>query len=225
MKAGSSMIQGTTSNGGKRFVQEDYVDMPFECQNCTVAGCGGKTAEAPGSNYIYYGDGKGKSTMSFGSALRAADAGYKVLMYQFVKTRSGLIYGNADSVKEGEAIRLVPGITKIETLPSKRYLFMMQEEEKEEARKNNDRKLDELMELAKSYDMLILDEALYAVEMGVLSEERLLFWMRTKPCHLELVITGRKPTEKILAMAEFVTKIEKEKDNFETGVSSRTGIE
>ena len=142
-----------------------------------------------------------------------------------MKTSTGIIYGKADSAKDGEAIRQLTGITRIATLPTKRYLFMMSEEEKEETKERNDRKLDELMELAKSYNMLVLDEALYAVEMGVLSEEKLIHWMKRKPCHLELVLTGRKPTEQILAMAEFVTEVKKEKDNSMTGVSSRLGIE
>ena len=207
------------------FDEEEYADMPATCRSCTVAGCGGSSEDATGSNYIYYGYGKGKLNMSLGAALRAADAGYKVLMYQFIKTSSGIVYGKADSVKEGEAFRQLTGITKIPTIPLKRYLFMLSEEEKIEARKANDQKLDELVELAKSYDMLVLDEALYAVEMGVLSEEKLLYWMRRKPCHLELVITGRTPTKKILTMAEFVTEVKQEKDSLETGTVSRLGIE
>ncbi len=207
------------------FDQEAYEDMPIECQSCTVAGCGGKTEEAVGSNYIYYGEGKGKRTMSLGAALRAADAGYRVLMYQFVQTKNGIVYGSLDNKKEGNAVRQLAEITKIQTLPSKHFLFMMSDEEKEEEKLKNDQKLDELMELAESYDILVLDEALYAVEMGVLSEEKLVNWMRKKPCHLELVLTGRKPTEKILSMAEFVSEIKKEKDNLLTGCASRLGIE
>ena len=207
------------------FDEEEYADMPATCRSCTVAGCGGSSEDATGSNYVYYGYGKGKLNMSLGAALRAADAGYKVLMYQFIKTSSGIVYGKADSVKDGEALRQLTGITKIPTIPLKRYLFMLSEEEKIEARRVNDQKLDELVELAKSYDMLVLDEALYALEMGVLSEEKLLYWMRRKPCHLELVITGRTPTEKILAIAEFVTEVKQEKDSLETGTVSRLGIE
>lgn len=207
------------------FDREDYADMPAACRSCTVAGCGGGAEEAMGSNYIYYGPGKGKLHMSLGAALRGTDMGHKVLMYQFVKTSSGIVYGQADSVKEGEALRQLTGITKVPTLSFKHFLFMMNEEEKEDVRVQNDRKLDELMEMAKDYDMLVLDEALYAVEMGVLSEEKLLFWMGRKPSHLELILTGRQATDKLLAMAEFVTEVKKVKDNYETGVVSRLGIE
>ena len=203
----------------------DSEEVPEMCKSCTVAGCGGKSEEAMGSNYLYYGQGKGKLHMSLGAAIRAAEQGHKVLMYQFVKTKKGSAYGKTDPAKDGAALKQVKGITKIETLPAKRFLFMLSEEEKEEVRIQNDRKLDELMEMAKSYDMLVLDEVLYAVEMGVLSEDKLVHWMRRKPCHLELVLTGRKPTERILAMAEFVTEIKKEKDNMETGAVSRLGIE
>ena len=205
--------------------ETDRDEFPEMCRSCTVAGCGGRTEEAMGSNYIYYGAGKGKINMSLGAALQAADQGYQVLMYQFVKTNKGAAYGKADQMRDGAALRQLTGITKLETMPVKRFLFMLSEEEKEEVRLQNDQKLDELMEMAKDYDMLVLDEALYAVEMGVLSEDKLVQWMRRKPCQLELVLTGRTPTDRILAMSEFVTEIKKEKDNFETGAASRVGIE
>ena len=207
------------------FEPAEELEFPSTCKSCSVAGCGGQSEDAVGSNYIYYGTGKGKLHMSLGAALRAADQGYTVLMYQFVKISKGIVYGKEKQPGEGAVLSGIPGITQIETMPLKRFLFMLNEEEKEKVKELNDQKLDELMEMAKSYDMLVLDEVLYAVEMGVLSEERLVHWMRRKPCHLELVLTGRKPTEKILAMAEFVTEIKKEKDNFETGAGSRLGIE
>lgn len=203
----------------------DYIELPETCKSCSVAGCGGQTEEAAGSNYIYYGQGKGKLNMSLGAAISAANQGYQVLMYQFVKINKGIVYGKADQVKDGMVLGRLPGITRVETIPAKRFLFMLSDEEKEEMKEQNDQKLDELMELAKSYDMLVLDEALYAVEMGVLSEEKLLYWMRRKPVHLELVLTGRTASEKVLSMAEFVTEIKKVKDNLETGAGSRLGIE
>lgn len=203
------------------FQTEEYGDIPIECMSCSVAGCGGKPdpkAEL-GSNYIYYGTGKAKQSMAVGAALRSAATGRKVLMYSFVMAN--------DAVEKDLSLLLnqIPMITKVAGTPAKRFLFMMSDEEKEENRAENDKKLDELAGMAKAYDVLILEEALYAIEMGVLTEDKVVNLLRRKPEHLDIILTGRKPTEKLLAMAEYASEIQKINNPFEMGINSRLGIE
>lgn len=196
----------------------EYDDIPEECKSCSVLGCGGKpdSDEGLGRIHVYYGAGKGKTTTSLGAALRCAGAGYKVLMYQFIMT-------NATS--EADAVAEVPNITRVPSIPLKRFTFMMSDEEKEEVKAQNDKKFDELTELAKSYDMLILDEAIYAMEVNLLSEDKVLNWLRKKPRYLEVVLTGKNPSEQLLAMADYVSEVVKVKHPYEIGLSSRVGIE
>lgn len=200
------------------FVTEAPECIPEECKNCSAVGCGGKqdSHEGLGRVHIYCGDGKGKTTASTGLAVRCAGAGNKVLMYQFIKNNSS---------SEVEILTKIPGITRVDSLPIKRFVFMMSEEEKAELKRQNDAKLDELIELSKSYDMIVLDEAVYAMKANVLSEEKVLNWLKTKPRNLEVVLTGRNPSEQLVEAADYVSEIQKIKHPFDMGLSSRVGIE
>lgn len=193
-------------------------EIPEQCKTCTVYGCGGMadSAEGMGRVHVYYGPGKGKTSTALGVALRCAGAGYKILIHSFIATNTS---------SEVEALKELSNVTYVPSIPLKRYTFMMSEEEKAQARQQNDSKLDELMEQAKAYDMLLLDEALYAVEVGILTEDKLMKYLIRKPCPLEIVLTGKTPSEKILAVADYATEMKKVKHPLDFGLSSRLGIE
>ena len=201
------------------FLEDEYADLPYECQQCTVAGCGGKSEEKPliGKVHLFTGSSKSKTAVSLGLASRCAGKGLKVLMHQF---SIGLEPGDEAATEENV------NITRVPVIPLKRYAFMMNEEEKQEARAKNDQKFEELVKLAKSYDVLILDEALYAVDMGILSEEKIIEWFGKKPMNLEVVLTGRTASEEMVEAADFVTELNRTKQDFNMNFGcSGTGIE
>ncbi|MDO4555968.1 MAG: cob(I)yrinic acid a,c-diamide adenosyltransferase [Lachnospiraceae bacterium] len=200
------------------FDTEPAEDIPEECQNCSAVGCGGvkDSDRGLGLVHIYCGDGKGKTTAATGLAVRCAGAGNKVLMYQFIKKNDS---------SEVESLSLLPGVTRVPSLPMDKFTFMMSEEEKADMCKKNNEKLDELIELAKSYDMIVLDEAVYAIDLNMLDEKKVIDWLKNKPKHLEVVLTGRNPSEALCEAADYVSEIRKLKHPFDAGISSRVGIE
>lgn len=101
----------------------------------------------------------------------------------------------------------------------------MSEEENRENLRKNDQRLKEIQAMAGEYDMLILDEALYAVGLHQLSEEPLLWYLKHKPAGLEVVLTGRSPSAAMIACADYCSCIHKEKHPFDQGLSARPGIE
>lgn len=78
---------------------------------------------------------------------------------------------------------------------------------------------------ASNYDLIVLDEILISVRDGYLEEERLLDLIVTKPETVELVLTGRGATEKVIALADYVSEVKCVKHPYEKGVQSREGIE
>ncbi len=181
-------------------------------------GCGGRTDDTSGVGcvHVYCGDGKGKTTCVMGLLTRAAGAGKRVLLHQFLKD-------NASS--ERAIIDHLPGVTVIPGIPMDKFTFQMNEEERDALRRQNDAMLDRIVGEAAEYDMLVLDESVYAIHTGLLEEERILAFLDEKPPHLEVVLSGRNPSEKLIDRADYVSEIKKVKHPFDGGLSSRVGIE
>ncbi len=167
---------------------------------------------------VYTGDGKGKTTAALGLAIRAAASGMYVYIGQFVK---GMHYSELDILSKcpylGEHIKL------------KQYgrECFIHNEPTEDDKKLACEGLDDLREAMKSgiYDVVIADEINIAVYFKLFSEERLLDLMRSKPESIELIITGRKATEKIIKQADLVTEMREIKHYYTKGVQARVGIE
>ena len=161
--------------------------------------------------HIYCGDGKGKTTAAIGLAVRAAGRGKRVVIARFLK--------NDDSGEVG-VLERVPGITLIPCRKSFGFTWNMTEKERQEAGAYYEALLEEAWELA-----LVLDEALGACSAGMIREERLLKLLDEKPEGLEVVLTGRSPSEELLARGDYVTRMEAVRHPYEKGIGARAGVE
>ena len=165
--------------------------------------------------HVYTGDGKGKTTAAIGLAIRAAGAGMRVYIAQFVK---GMHYSELDSLD-----RYADRITL------KQYgrdCFIEKEPEQEDiqaARKG----LEEVkgVLISGDYQMVILDEANIATWYNLFSPDELLEVIRAKPESVEIVITGRNADPKVVALADLVTEMKEIKHYYSRGVQARPGIE
>ena len=180
--------------------------------------CGGMKDDTSGRGlvHIYCGDGKGKTTTSVGLTIRAAGSGKKVLFHQFLKDNSS---------SERTILEKQPEITIVPGKEFQKFTFQMNEEELNELREYNNEMLDKLFEMAKDYDMLVMDESVYAIDKDLLDEEKLIKHLEEKPFSLEVVLSGRNPSENLMNHADYVSEIKKVKHPFDQGVSSRIGIE
>ena len=165
--------------------------------------------------HAYYGNGKGKTTAALGLALRCAGRGFKVGYTAFLK-----------SFDSGEFIAELPfhvfknggvtGFWKDFSDDKRRNVAIISKE-----------LLDEVFFHAakENYDMIVLDEALNAVEAGALSEEYLLKLLNNRPKGLEVVLTGRNITDAILDISHYVTEMKQIKHPYHSGTEARIGIE
>ncbi|MBW2663694.1 MAG: cob(I)yrinic acid a,c-diamide adenosyltransferase [Deltaproteobacteria bacterium] len=164
---------------------------------------------------VYTGNGKGKTTAAFGLALRAAGAGLKVYIAQFVK---GMKYSEMNSLAKLE-----------EFITLKQYgrdCFIFREPEKEDiqAAQEGLKEVREIMCSGK-YQMIILDEANIATYYNLFSVEDLLDFIQAKPEEVELIITGRKADPRIIEAADLATEMKEIKHYYQKGVQAREGIE
>ena len=168
--------------------------------------------------HVYCGDGKGKTTCAAGLAVRCSGAGGKVLWVQFLK---GDISGERRSLEKLENIMLLPGYENI------KFTFKMTPEEKAAAKEFYKKQFAYIKQIvsAEEFDLLVLDEAVGAISSGMLSEEDIIDFLKEKKHGLEVVLTGREPSEKLLALADYVTEMKKLKHPFDKGISARRKIE
>ncbi len=168
--------------------------------------------------HIYTGNGKGKTTSAIGLATRALGGGLRVCYCSFHKRPERYGYTEMDSLRTMGAVvmnfakghpnldrTLDPEVTKRETAEAVEYLA-------ERVR-------------AESFDLLILDEILISVRDNYISERRVLQFLDERPDGLEIVLTGRGATSRLIERADYVSNIEKVKHPYDSGVPSRKGIE
>ncbi|MEL4105813.1 cob(I)yrinic acid a,c-diamide adenosyltransferase [Oscillospiraceae bacterium WX1] len=171
-----------------------------------------------GLTHVYYGYGKGKTTAALGLALRASGCGKKVLLVQFLKDSN-----------TGELcnLKILPGVTVLRGTAAKKFVRDMTPDELAETKRLQNDHLKKAVSLveAGNVDLLILDEALDAYQLGLLDETLFLELVFNKPSSLELVITGHRPDEKIMAAADYVTEMVKHKHPFDNGIKARRGVE
>lgn len=168
--------------------------------------------------HVYHGDGKGKTTAAMGLALRMLGAGQQVFIVQYLKGQpSGEIM----------ALLKIPGATVLRGKPGTKFVFQMTQEEKEEVCALQMRQLGLAFEAARNgqAQMILLDEALDAVATGTLREEALLDAIESCPKDVEIVLTGRNPSERLRSIADYITSMNKEKHPFDMGIAARKGIE
>ena len=171
---------------------------------------------------VFWGNGKGKTTSSLGTALRACGNGFCVHLVQFMKN-------GANSLEQQ-----IPGeILALEKFPNFTYkrfgvggwvLKKPTEAQIEECKKS----LEYVRESLKDdkIDILIADEILYAVQLGLLTEDEIVELIEQKPKNKELILTGsHKPLEKVFERADLISEIRKIKHPYDRGIKAREGIE
>ncbi|MEY8368104.1 cob(I)yrinic acid a,c-diamide adenosyltransferase [Anaerovoracaceae bacterium 42-11] len=168
--------------------------------------------------HIYCGEGKGKTTCSVGLTVRACGYGLHVLFMQFLKS------GDSSELK---ILKSLPGIDVLGTKPIKKFSFQMTEEEKAETRRINAEQFADMVKMLENdhYDMLVLDEVLGAIEAGLLDDQLIVNFLKNRPEQLEVVMTGRYPTEELEELADYVSRIDKVKHPYDKGIPARAGIE
>jgi len=168
--------------------------------------------------HIYCGDGKGKTSCAAGLACRCAGGRGRVLWFQFLKRD---ISSERKSLERMENVDLLSGYDKM------KFTFQMTEEEKRLAKEFFENKLREIEKIVheKEYDMVVLDEVVGAINSKLLSEENLISFLERKPEGLEVVLTGREPSEKLCKLADYISEIKKIKHPYDKGIMARQKIE
>lgn len=170
--------------------------------------------------YIITGDGKGKTTASFGLALRAAGHGWKTLIAQFLKNNdwnSGEVSYTAKHIPEIDVISCGGGFVGIahDNKPRSHHIKKAQE-----AFKIMTSKLEK-----GDYQLLILDEINVTIDLKLIKLSHVTKFLKAKPANLHVVLTGRNAHPQLIKLADMVSEIKNLKHPFDSGHIAQKGID
>ena len=168
--------------------------------------------------HIYCGDGKGKTTASVGLAVRAAGSSMRVLFARFLKNEFSGELKILDQIPEIEVLHLEKSYGFFKTLSEK---------EQEEVREMYGRLWNTIQRKISTgdYDMLVIDEFMAAYRYGLIPNEEAVQFLKDRPDNLEVVLTGRDPSDELLELADYISEVKMVRHPFEKGIRARKGIE
>jgi cob(I)alamin adenosyltransferase len=172
---------------------------------------------------VYTGDGKGKTTAALGLAMRAAGAGLRTAIVYFDK--GGDHYSERQVLAEDMRGRIDFIATGLDRIDPKTGVFRFGVTPAD--KKEVVRGLDAVKGLfrKKEHDLIVLDEIITAVTIGLVDEDAVVALVKAKPPEAELVLTGRHCPESLIGLADLVSEIRDVKHYFRAGVRARRGLD
>ena len=168
---------------------------------------------------VYTGGGKGKTSAALGLVLRAVGYNHKVCMVQFVK--GSWHYGELDSAK-----RLAPEFELITA--GKGFVGILDDKSPREEHvkaANDTLMISREKIMSGKFDVVILDEINYAIQLELLKLDYVIDMIKSKPTELDLVLTGNHAAKEIIELADLVTEMKEIKHPFKSGIKAKKGID
>jgi cob(I)alamin adenosyltransferase len=175
-----------------------------------------KKAIKKGLIIVHTGNGKGKSTAAFGTALRAMGRGYKVAIVQFIKGKW--------KTGETEFFKKFPDQCEILSL-GEGFTWITQDFEQDVAKAQNAWKKCCAILHDEKYQLVIFDEINYVMKYNFLDINEIIAELKNKPAFKHVILTGNGAPDQLIEMADLVTEMKCIKHPYQKGIKAQAGIE
>lgn len=189
--------------------------------------------------HLYSGEGRGKTSIAVGTAVRMAGAGGKILFAQFMKgCESGEI----------EVLKSIPEVEICRVSEEYPFYNQMSEEQKQRITRQHNNILmhitnevervgqidvegmgfvqqEESVTTAVPKLLVVLDEITYPINWNLIDRTMLSRLLSNLPESVELIMTGRDPSEEMVAVSDYWSEISMKRHPYEKGVLARKGVE
>lgn len=173
------------------------------------------TVREPSLVLVNTGDGKGKSTAAFGTAMRALARGWRVAVIQFLKSGDWTVGEEKIGTKAGvDWWALGDGFT---------WDSENMDESEAVAREAWARAKEVIG--GGEYELVVLDEITYPMNWAWIETNDVIDTIRSRPERVNLILTGRDAPHALVEVADTVTEMVKVKHAFDRGVMARRGID
>jgi cob(I)alamin adenosyltransferase len=201
------MDEPSTPGAGRRAAPAEGDDQVRPCRAGLERGC----------VHVYTGDGKGKTTAALGLALRALGHGLRVFVVQFMK--GNIEYGELEMAR-----RLAPQL-EVRQMGRETFVSKQNPDPIDIDYAQRALELSRKVLLAGEHDVVVLDEINVAADFGLIEVDEVMELIDERPKHVELVLTGRYASSRVIEVADLVTEMKMIKHYFDRGVGARVGIE
>jgi cob(I)alamin adenosyltransferase len=163
-------------------------------------------------------DGKGKTTASIGQIVRSLGHGNNVCLIQLFKGEN--FYGEQNILSK---------LANFDFFSyAKEHPFCIKGTTLEEAKNKCKIAVEKLKELAnheKKYDLIVLEEFNIALRDKFIDENEFIKLVKKLSQKSDIVITGRSAPDRLIEIADLVTKMKEIKHPYKNGVKAKAGIE
>ncbi|HWJ83142.1 MAG TPA: cob(I)yrinic acid a,c-diamide adenosyltransferase [Nocardioides sp.] len=177
---------------------------------------------------VHTGDGKGKSTAAFGLSLRGWNAGWRIGVFQFVKSakwrigeqtvleRLGRLHEETGEGGPVEWHKMGSG-----------WSWRRKEGSAEDHQAAAVEGWAEIKRRlsAEAHDLYVLDEFTYPLQWGWVDVDDVVATLRDRPGRQHVVVTGRRADPRLLDAADLVTEMGKVRHPMDAGQKGQRGIE
>jgi cob(I)alamin adenosyltransferase len=173
--------------------------------------------------HYYYGEGRGKTSTSIGTIIRALGHGLRPILIQFLKLH------DENSKHSGFFIGEIHFLRKL--IPIKQfgsYGFIYPDKERSEqdiSIAQEGFKFAKNVILSGEYDLVVLDEIAIAIKLNLVKLEDLLDLLKKKPKLIEIIITGAVVIQELIEVADYCTEFSCVSHPYYKGYKARPGIE
>jgi len=164
---------------------------------------------------VITGNGKGKSTSSFGMVARALGHGMKVGVCQFIKSRT--------DTGEEAFFKAQPNCEWHVLGDGFTWDTQDRQQDIETSEKGWD--IAKAMLTDPSYDLVVLDELTYLLSYEYLDKNDVLDTIQARPEMQHVVVTGRSAIAELRDLADTVSEIKDEKHAYTSGIKAQKGVD
>ena len=180
--------------------------------------------------YIFYGDGKGKTSHLNGMVVRALGNGWKVCYLRFLKNRPTGELKFFEQITQTE-----PYSKKLEIYDfyrsSTKFSWEMDEAEKKVLQNEISEGFDKFREITQrdDIDLIVADEVLDCIYnkylLKEIPEKTLIDILKNKKPHVDIALSGHNLSDSLREVVDVISWVKLEKHYFYKGVKGREGIE
>lgn len=168
-----------------------------------------------GEILVVTGNGKGKTTYALGLCIKAAGAGKKVFIGQFIK---------GSEYSEIKALKRLSDLIVVEQFGLGRFIDGVPHPEDRTHAQNGFERIAAILK-TNAFDLVVLDEANVALKYNLFPISDFLAAIRNRPSGVSVVVTGRDAHPDMIELADDVIAMEDIKHYYRAGVPARAGIE